>query len=75
MWWRRYKHLAPGDLMHVDIKKALLKMLPRVANVSLAALIADIGPLLERCDNPEQVAAMCGACTGDQSLGRVPHRF
>jgi hypothetical protein len=32
-----------------------------VANVSLAALIAEIGALLERCDSPEQVAARCGA--------------
>src|SRR4051794_39568882 len=38
----------------VHPKAALLETLPRVANVSLAQLIAEIGPLLERCDNPEQ---------------------
>ncbi len=44
-------------------KTTLLQTLPpRAATVSLAALIAETGPLLERCDNPpEQVAAMCGA--------------
>ncbi len=36
----------------VHPKTALLQTLPRVANVSLAALIAEIGPLLERCDKP-----------------------
>ena len=51
-------------------KAALLKTLPRVANVSLAALIAEIGPLLERCDNPEQVAAMCGAAPVTKASGK-----
>lgn len=50
-------------------KHALLETLPRVANVSLAALIAEIGPLLERCDNPEQVAAMCGAAPVTKASG------
>ena len=51
-------------------KTALLKTLPRVATVSLAALIAEIGPLLERCDNPEQVAAMCGAAPVTKASGK-----
>lgn len=51
-------------------KAALLKALPRVANVSLAALIAEIGPLLERCENPEQVAAMCGAAPVTKASGK-----
>ncbi len=51
-------------------KTALLKTLPRVANVSLAALIAEIGPLLERCENPEQVAAMCGAAPVTRASGK-----
>ncbi len=42
----------------------------RVANVSLAALIAEIGPLLERCDNPEQVAALCGAAPVTRASGK-----
>ena len=48
----------------------MLKTLPRVANVSLAALIAEIGPLLERCENPEQVAAMCGAAPVTKASGK-----
>lgn len=51
-------------------KTALLDTLPRVATVSLAQLIAEIGPLLERCDNPEQVAAMCGAAPVTRASGR-----
>jgi len=54
----------------VHPKTALLKTLPRVANVSLAALIAEIGPLLERCANPEQVAAMCGAAPVTKASGK-----
>ena len=51
-------------------KAALLETLPRVATVSLAQLIAEIGPLLERCDNPEQVAAMCGAAPVTRASGK-----
>ncbi|MEP6624285.1 MAG: transposase, partial [Acidimicrobiia bacterium] len=51
-------------------KAALLETLPRVANVSLAQLIAEIGPLMERCDNPEQVAAMCGAAPVTRASGK-----
>lgn len=51
-------------------KTALLETLPRVANVSLAQLIAEVGPLLERCDNPEQVAAMCGAAPVTRASGK-----
>ncbi len=50
-----------ADTLARHPKTVLLKTLPRVTTVSLAALIAKIGPLLERCKNPEQVTAMCGA--------------
>lgn len=42
---------ALADALAAHPKTPLLKSLPRVANVSLAALIAEIGPLLERCEN------------------------
>ncbi len=42
----------------------------RVTTVSLAAVIAEIGPLLERCENPEQVAAMCGADPVTRASGK-----
>jgi transposase len=59
-----------ADTLAMHPKTALLKTLPRVATVSLAALIAEIGPLLERCENPEQVAAMCGAAPVTKASGR-----
>ncbi len=59
-----------SDALAAHPKAALLKTLPRVANVSLAALIAEIGPLLERSDNPEQVAAMCGAAPVTKASGK-----
>jgi len=62
------RHLATALAAHP--KAALLKTLPRVANVSLAQLVAEIGPLLERCDNPEQVAAMCGAAPVTRASGK-----
>lgn len=51
-------------------KAGLLATLPRAATVSLAQLIAEIGPLLDRCDNPEQVAAMCGAAPVTRASGK-----
>lgn len=42
----------------------------RAATVSLAALIAERGPLLERCEDPEQVAAMCGAAPVTRASGK-----
>lgn len=48
----------------------LLRTLPRVANVSLAALIAESGPLLDRCETPERGAAMCGAAPVTRASGR-----
>jgi len=67
-------NLAPALAVHP--KTALLKTLPRVTNVSLAALPAEIGPLLERCNNnPEQVAARpLRRCTRDAGLRQVPRR-
>ncbi|MEO3939308.1 IS110 family transposase [Dermatophilaceae bacterium Soc4.6] len=59
-----------ADTLATHPKAALLKTLPRVATVSLAALVAEIGPLLERCDNPEQVAAMCGAAPVTKASGK-----
>jgi transposase len=65
---RLEQDLAAGLRAHP--KARLLETLPRVANVSLAQLIAEIGPLLERCDNPEQVAALCGAAPVTRASGK-----
>jgi len=59
-----------ADALTAHPKTALITTLPRVATVSLAALIAEIGPLLERCENPEQVAAMCGAAPITRASGK-----
>ena len=59
-----------SDALAAHPKTSLLQTLPRVATVSLAALIAEIGPLLERCENPEQVAAMCGAAPVTRASGK-----
>lgn len=61
---------ALADALAAHPKTPLLKSLARVANVSLAALIAEIGPLLERCENPEQVAALCGAAPVTKASGK-----
>lgn len=65
----RLEHDITGALA-AHPKTASLQTLPRVATVSLAALIAEIGPLIERCDNPEQVAAMCGAAPVTRASGK-----
>jgi transposase len=59
------------DALAAHPKAGLLEELPRVANVSLAQLIAEIGPLLDRCDNAEQVAAMCGAAPVTRASGKT----
>ena len=38
--------------------------------MSIALLIAEIGPLLDRCDSPEEVAAMCGAAPITRASGK-----
>ncbi len=53
-------------------KSGLLQTLPRVANVSLAQLIAEVGPLLERCDNPSRSRDV-RCCTSDACVRQVTH--
>jgi transposase len=52
-------------------KAAMLENLPRAATISLAQLVAEIGPLLDRCENPEQVAAICGAAPITRASGKT----
>ena len=62
-----------ADALAAHPKTRLSQTLPRVATVSLAALIAGVGLLLERCENPEQVAAMCGAAPSPEPpVSRAP---
>jgi transposase len=42
-------------------KAQLLKPLPRVGTISLAQIVAEVGPLLERTTSADEAAALCGA--------------
>jgi transposase len=42
-------------------KAQLLRLLPRIGSISLAQIVAEVGPLLERTTNADQAAALCGA--------------
>jgi transposase len=42
-------------------KAQILKPLPRVGTINLGQLVAEIGPLLDRTENADQAAALCGA--------------
>jgi transposase len=42
-------------------KAQLLQPLPRIGTISLAQVVAEVGPLLDRTSNADQAAALCGA--------------
>lgn len=42
-------------------KAQLLNPLPRVGTINLGQLVAEVGPLLDRTENADQAAALCGA--------------
>lgn len=41
-------------------KAQLLKPLPRIGTINLGQIVAEVGPLLNRTQNAEQAAALCG---------------
>jgi transposase len=49
-----------ASLQH-NHKARLLQPLPRIGTISLAQIVAEVGPLLERTTNADQAAALCGA--------------
>ena len=51
-------------------KAQLLRPLPRVGTISLAQLVAEVGPLLERTSNADQAAALCGAVPVTKRSGK-----
>jgi hypothetical protein len=63
--------MAIEEALDEHPKAALLEHLPRSDMVSLAQLIAEVGPLLDRCDNTEQVAAICGAAHITRASGKT----
>ena len=62
-------HIAAAIETHP--KAHLLEDLPRAATVSLALLVAELGPLLDRCDSPDEVAAICGAVPVTKASGKT----
>jgi transposase len=60
-----------ADALSRHPKTKLLEELPRAATLSLAQLIAEIGPLMDRCESPEQVAAVCGAAPVTKASGKT----
>ena len=51
-------------------KAQLLRPLPRVGTISLAQLLAEVGPLLDRTSNADQAAALCGAVPVTKRSGK-----
>ena len=69
---------AIGALLPSHPKTELLAPLPRIGEINLAPVIAEIGPLLDRCDNPDQAAAGCGVAPVTRQSGKsrnVQFRF
>jgi transposase len=62
---------AIAEALDQHPKAALLENLPRAGTVSLAQLIAEVGPLADRCHDPEQVAAICGAAPITRASGKT----
>jgi transposase len=69
---------AIGALLLAHPKAELLAPLPRIGEINLAQIIAEIGPLLDRCDTADQAAAACGVAPITRQSGKsrnVQFRF
>lgn len=62
---------AIGAQLLVHPKAGLLQPLPRIGEINLAQIIAEIGPLLDRCDNADQAAAACGVAPITRQSGKT----
>jgi transposase len=61
--------VGAGLLGHAKAK--LLAPMPRIGEVNLAQLVAEVGPILERVDNAEQAIAECGAAPVTRASGKT----
>jgi transposase len=61
--------LGAGLLGHA--KARLLAPMPRIGEVNLAQLVAEVGPILARVDNAEQAIAECGAAPITRASGKT----
>ena len=62
---------AIGAQLLVHPKAELQQPLPRIGEINLARIIAEIGPLLDRCDNADQAAAACGVAPITRQSGKT----
>jgi transposase len=60
--------LAAGLVGHA--KARLLAPMPRIGEVNLAQIVAEVGPILERVDTVEQAIAECGAARSPEHPAR-----
>jgi transposase len=60
--------LGAGLLGHAKAK--LLKPLPRIGEVSLAQVVAEVGPILDRAGDVEHASAECGATPVTRASGK-----
>ncbi len=61
--------LGAGLLGHA--KAGLLASMPRIGEVNLAQLVAEVGPVLDRVDTAEQAIAECGAAPVTRASGKT----
>ena len=61
--------LAAGLVGHA--KARLLASMPRIGEVNLAQIVAEVGPILERVDTVEQAIAECGAAPVTRASGKT----
>ena len=58
--------------MKINTAKAkLLAPMPRIGEVNLAQIVAEVGPVLERVDTVEQAIAECGAAPVTRASGKT----
>ena len=61
--------LAAGLLGHP--KARLLETLPRIGEVNLAQVVAEVGPILDRAGDVEHASAECGATPVTRASGKT----
>jgi transposase len=62
---------AVGAALLGHAKAELLAPMPRIGEVNLAQIIAEVGPILDRVDNAEQAIAECGAAPVTRASGKT----
>ncbi len=62
---------ALGAALLGHAKAKLLAPMPRIGEVNLAQLLAEVGPILERVDTAEQAIAECGAAPVTRASGNT----